>query len=255
MPLKDVLKRRWKWLLLIVPLSLFLLVQVATYVYIHFISPDPAPKLAFSSLSTAPAPGPAASDAGDPAQTAAGAIDGTWAVADGSKVQYRVQETLNGQDNEATGATTAVTGELTIASTTVSSASFTVDMTQVTSDEGRRDNQFRNRIMETSRFPTATFALTEPIELTSIPDNGVEVTVKATGELTLHGTTNTVTFDLLARRNSAQIEVNGTIPITFSDYEIDNPSGGPASVGDNGDLEFLLVLTKSESRLTTSLAT
>lgn len=33
-----------------------------------------------------------------------------------------------------------------------------------------------------------------------------------------------------------------TIPITFADYGIDNPSAGPAQVGDEGELEFLLVL-------------
>ena len=248
MAVKELLKRRWKWLLLIVPVAIFVLIEAGTYVYIHFISPDPDPVLTFSSLSTDSAPaagsGSASTGSGDPAQTAAGAIDGTWTIDAGSEVQYRVQEKLNGQDNEATGDTTAVTGELIIAGTTVSSANFSVDMTQVSSDDSRRDGQFRNRIMETGRFPTATFELTEPIELDGIPENGVEITVQATGELTLHGTTKTVTFDLLARRNGAHIEVNGTIPITFSDYEIDNPSGGPASVGDNGDLEFLLVFTK-----------
>jgi hypothetical protein len=56
--------------------------------------------------------------------------------------------------------------------------------------------------------------------------------------------TNAVTVDLLARRNGATIEVNGTIPITFADYDIANPSGGPAQVGDDGEIEFLLVLTR-----------
>jgi polyisoprenoid-binding protein YceI len=159
-------------------------------------------------------------------------------------VQYRIQEKLDGQANEATGGTSAVTGQLAIAGTTVSTASFTVDMTQISSDESQRDGQFQNRIMNTSKFPTATFELTAPLELTTIPDNLVQITVKVTGKLTLHGTTNTVTFDLLAQRNGAHIEVNGTIPVTFSDYGINNPSGGPASVGNSGDLEFLLVLTK-----------
>ena len=36
--------------------------------------------------------------------------------------------------------------------------------------------------------------------------------------------------------------MEGQEPITFSDYNIDNPSGGPASVGDSGTLEFLLEL-------------
>jgi polyisoprenoid-binding protein YceI len=241
MALRELVKRRWTWLLLIVPVALIVVVEGATFVYIHFISPDPDPKLAFSDV---PAASAASSDPGDPALTAAGAIDGTWRVGSGSKVQYRVQETLNGQHDEATGGTTSVAGQLAIAGTTVSSASFTVQMKDVSSDEGQRDGQFQNRIMNTGKFPTATFELTTPIELTAIPDNLVQVTVKTTGKLTLHGTTNTVTFDLLARRNGAHVEVNGTIPITFSDYGINNPSGGPASVGNSGDLEFLLIFTK-----------
>jgi polyisoprenoid-binding protein YceI len=248
MAFKELLRRRWKWLLVIVPVSLVVVVSGATFVYIHFIAPDPAPKPTFANVpvasGSAGTSGSSTAGAGDPAQTAAGAIDGTWKIASGSLVQYRVQEVLNGQDNEATGSTTAVTGQLTIAGTTVSSASFSADMTKVTSSEDRRDDQFQNRIMETDEFPAATFELTTPIELSSIPDNLVQVTVPATGKLTLHGTTNTVTFDLQARRNGAQIEVIGTIPITFSDYKIDNPSGGPASVGDDGNLEVQLVLTK-----------
>jgi polyisoprenoid-binding protein YceI len=240
MPFAQLIKRRWKWLLLIVPVALVVLVEAGIFIYIHFISPDPAPKLTFANTPTATQ----SSDAGDPALTAAGAIDGTWKVAEGSQVQYRVQEKLSGQSNEATGQDTAVTGQFVIGGTTVSTASFTVDMKKFETNEDQRNAQFQNRIMNTGKFSTSTFELTAPIDLAAIPDNLVEITVKATGNLTLHGATNTVTFDLKARRNGAHIEVNGTIPITFSDYAISNPSGGPASVGDNGDLEFLLILTK-----------
>jgi len=223
-----------------VPVVLVVAVLGGTYVYIHFIAPDPAPKLTFSSDAAAIS----SEAAGDPSLTAAGAIDGTWSVTSGSTVQYRIQEVLNGQDDEATGGTTAVTGTLTVAGTRVSTASFSVDMTKVTSGESQRDGQFRGRIMQTSRFPTATFELTSPLELTAIPDNLVTINVPATGKLTLHGTTQTVSFTVEARRNGAHVEVRGTIPITFSDYGISNPSGGPASVGNSGDLEFLLVFTR-----------
>lgn len=235
-----MVRRHWKWFVAI-PVVLVVLVFGGTFVYIHFIAPDPAPKLSLSSVDPE---GATASAAGDPSATAAGNINGTWAVTDGSKVQYRVHEKLNGLDNEATGATTAVTGQLTVDGTTVNTASFTVDMTKVTSDESQRDGQFRGRIMNTSQFPTATFELTQPIQLGSIPDNGVQISVNASGKLTLHGTTKDVTFSIKAQRNGAHLEANGTIPITFSDYDIDNPSGGPASVGNSGDLEFLLVFAK-----------
>jgi polyisoprenoid-binding protein YceI len=98
--------------------------------------------------------------------------------------------------------------------------------------------------MDTATHPTATFTLTEPIELGSVPADGEEVTHTVTGDLTLRGVTNSVTFELTARRNAATIEANGSIFIDFDDYEIPDASGGPASVGRDGELELLLVFTR-----------
>jgi polyisoprenoid-binding protein YceI len=239
MSLTDVAKRRWLWLVIGVPIALVVLVVGGTFVYIHFIEGDPPPRLAFSSD-----PPSASSDSSSSAAPLVGAVDGAWNATNASVVGYRVKEVLFGQDNEAAGRTNAVTGALTIAGTTVDTAKFTVDMTKVTSDSGQRDGQFRGRIMETSQFPTSTFELTQPIQLPSIPANLQEISATATGKLSLHGVTKDVTVDLKARLNGSNLEVNGTIPITFADYNISNPSGGPAQVGNNGEIEFLLVFQK-----------
>ena len=78
----------------------------------------------------------------------------------------------------------------------------------------------------------------------SVPADGEDVTAKATGDLTLHGVTQEVTIDLVARLDGSTFAVDGSLPVTFSDYEIDDPSGGPASVGDDGVLEVLLVFAR-----------
>ncbi len=77
--------------------------------------------------------------------------------------------------------------------------------------------------------------------LSSVPTDDRVVDAQATGDLTLHGVTKRVTFSLKAQRDGANIKVNGTIPIVFADYQIDNPSGGPATTEDHGVLEFLVV--------------
>jgi polyisoprenoid-binding protein YceI len=238
MAIKDVLRRQWKWLLVIVPVAIVAVVLGGTFIYIHFIAPDPAPRLTFSS--------PASSSSGSSSSSSAGpfALEGTWKAAEGSEAGYRVQEVLSGQDNEATGRTKSVTGEVTISGTTVNTASLSVDMKSVASGEGLRDSQFKSRIMETSQFPTATFELKTPIKLDRVPADLEQITVKATGTLTLHGTAKEVTIDLSARRNGANLEVNGTVPIHFSDYDISNPSGGPARVGEDGEMEFLIIFSK-----------
>jgi polyisoprenoid-binding protein YceI len=131
-----------------------------------------------------------------------------------------------------------------VAGTTVSAASFTAQMATVTSDEGRRDSQFRNRIMDVQEFPTATFVMSKPLSLDPVPAATVVETYRVSGKLTMHGVTKDITIDLSAKRVGGTISVNGEIPITLADYSISNPSAGPARVGDDGTLEVLLVFTK-----------
>ena len=223
----------WKRWLAIGLGVVLVLVVVGPWVYIHLIEgPAPAP-LGLGSPSAAATGAPASSI--DPANAG-----GEWAIADGSVVGYRVAEVLFGQDNEAVGRTDAITGSMTIDGTTVTAASFTVDMTTVTSDQARRDEQFDGRIMETSIYPTATFTLTEPIELGDLPAEGQNQTYSATGDLELHGVTRSVTFDVDGRYSGSLVQIAGSIPIAFADWNIGNPSFGPVTTEDHGTLEFAL---------------
>ena len=53
---------------------------------------------------------------------------------------------------------------------------------------------------------------------------------------------------ITARRNGANIEVTGTIPVVFADYQIDNPSTAGITTQDNGVVEFLLVFAQGPRR-------
>jgi polyisoprenoid-binding protein YceI len=196
------------------------------FVYINFIKDDPPEEAALDSLGT---PG-----TGEPV-----GVDGRWTVEPSeSFVGYRVVEVLFGQDTEGVGRTSEVSGELTIAGTEVTAATFEADMASLESDDERRDRQFRGRIMDTENFPTATFTLTEPIELGEVPADGVRVTATASGELTLRDTTNPVTFDIEAQKNGSTIQVVGSTDIVFADYGIPDPSTTGISTQDHGLLEF-----------------
>lgn len=225
---------RLKWII-VGALALLGAVVVGAFIY---AAVDEAPaELRLSDTATTTA------DAVDPGAES-GDISGTWRATPKSVVGYRVQETLFGAQNEAYGRTSEVEGSMTIAGTTVNAVDLTVDMASISSDRTQRDGQFRGRIMETSTFPTATFKLTAPIELNEIPATGTPLTRKATGQLTLHGVTKTVTFDAKAQRTASGIQVNGQIPIVFADYDINDPSGGPARTEDHGILEFLVVFAR-----------
>lgn len=187
--------------------------------------------------TTPPAETAAPAESGDPS--------GAWNISDASTLGYRVQEVLGGLETEGAGRTNQVTGSLTIAGTQATAAEFTVDVASITSDSSRRDGQFRDSIMNTSEFPTAVFTLTQPIDFGAVPEEGVNITATATGDLTLRGVTNSVTFEVEAKLEGGRIGVLGNIPITFSDYGIANPSNGFAEVGDDGLLEFVLVFDRA----------
>jgi polyisoprenoid-binding protein YceI len=232
--------RRWRWLAIGAVVVVVLAVG-GPFLYIHVVEGDaPKPLEVTSSPPGAQASGsPGAQASGSPGSAAG--IDGTWKAASGSQAGYRVNEVLFGQSSVAVGRTSQVSGQLTIRGTTVSAADLTVDLSSVQSDRAQRDNQFRGRIMDTASFPTASFKLASPIQLGSVPAQGATVSGKATGQLSLRGTTRTVTADLTARRSGGSIQVSGQIPITFSDWGIPNPSFGPVTTEDHGTIEYLVV--------------
>jgi len=210
------------------------------FIYIHLIEGKaPAPlSLKGSSSPTASAQGTSPAPAGP--------VAGTWTIASGSEVGYRVKEVLAGQDNIAVGRTKSVTGHLTIKGTSVTAGTFTVQMSTVKSDQSQRDAQFDGRIMAVATYPTSTFTLVSPISLAPVPAAGTVQKYPAAGKLTLHGQTRPVTFTLSAERTSTAIKVSGSIPVTFAKWGISNPSFGSFVTTENhGELEFLLTFARS----------
>ena len=172
--------------------------------------------------------------------------DGTqfWITTEGSEVGYRVSEVLFGIDTEGVGRTEDVTGSVTLIDTTMTEAEFTVDVASMKSDDGRRDGQFRGRIMETQTFPTASFTLTSPIDLGVTATEGATLDTTISGELTMHGVTNPVSFEIAAKIEGNRLGVIGTIPITFVDYDIVDPSITGITVKPEGVIEFVLVFSR-----------
>lgn len=202
-------------------------------------APTAAPSTTDASPGTTTAP-----DTTTASSTPATAADtGTWAVADGSVVGYRVAEVLFGIDTEGVGRTEEVDGSLVLDGTTLTAVEFSVDVASITSDDSRRDNQFRGRIMSADEFPTAMFALTEPVDLGVEATEGATVSTDIVGELTLRGATRPVTATVEARVSDGRIGIVGSIPVVFTDFDIVDPSLPGIVVEPDGLVEFVLVLT------------
>jgi polyisoprenoid-binding protein YceI len=104
--------------------------------------------------------------------------------------------------------------------TVVKTATFTVEMATVKSDQGERNAQFDGRIMDVARYPTATFVLTSPISFGSVPAVGKIVTVAAIGDLTMHGVTRKLTLAISTERTTTTIDVLADATIVFADWDI-----------------------------------
>ena len=217
-----------KWLLIAL-IAAVVLVVGGPWFYNNVISREPDPL----ALSTA-----------TPGEELEG-TDGEWKIASDSLVGYRVKEILFGQNNTAVGRTKDITGSMLVEGTTVKSGNFSVDMTTIRSDETRRDNQFHGRIMNTATYPTATFKFSDPVNVGSVPQEGENRSATVRGELTLHGVMQKVSVEVTGQITGNRIEVNGSVPIVFADYNIADPSGGPARTEDHGLLEFNLFLERA----------
>ena len=126
--------------------------------------------------------------------------------------------------------------------TGITELSVEVDMTTLRSDDDRRDGQLDERGLETSAFPTATFVLSEPIELDQEPAEGEVIEIDAIGDLTLHGVTRSVTVPIQAKRTGDVIEAVATVDVALADYDIDPPTGFLVlSIAETGTVELHLL--------------
>jgi polyisoprenoid-binding protein YceI len=183
---------------------------------------------------------------------AGGTLDGAWEIRRtdqfGSFVQYRVKEQYAAAivESDATGRTSRIRATMTIKGTTVTEANVEVDMRTLQSDRQRRDEKMRTDGLQTNQFPTATFALTEPVDLGPAPAKGTAIQLDATGDLTLHGVTRRVTVPLDGRWDGETVEAVGDLPIQFADYDITPPNiGGFVTVADKGRMELKLIFLKA----------
>jgi len=208
----------------------------------------PATAAPGSSPTTAPGSSAAVSSPGSGSGVAWKVDSSIGKISDfsGSFVGYRVQEQLvNIGGNIAVGRTPDVTGSLTLDGAVVTSATFSAQLAGLQSDDSRRDGQVDGSL-NVRQFPTATFVLSSPIQLGSVPADGQEIKATASGKLTIRGVTRDVQFPLSATLNGNVLTVKGALEIRFADFNIPKPTGfSVLSIADTGTIEVQLQMTRS----------
>jgi polyisoprenoid-binding protein YceI len=129
---------------------------------------------------------------------------------------------------------------------TVTAATFTVDVSTLTSDRAMRDQRIHSIGLQSNQYPKATFTLTSPVSVPAAASNGQVVKVSAVGDLSIHGTTRSLTIPMTAKLNGSQIEVAGSITFPFSQFNMTPPNiGGFVSVQNNATMEFDLLFARA----------
>ena len=191
------------------------------------VAPSATPAPTAVATTTAPAPTATAATSATSVTTV---TTGTWTISDTSKATVRVREQLVGVNlpSDALLVATGATGTFVLRDdgTFSPDSKITFDLTTLASDQRDRDNFVKMDTLQTRQFPKADFVPTKTSGLTlPMPASG-EFTFKLTGQITIHGKTKEVTFDVVARRNGNDLTATATATPTwkFGDFGMTAPS-------------------------------
>jgi polyisoprenoid-binding protein YceI len=139
--------------------------------------------------------------------------------------------------NDVVGTTPEVSGQLQLnlddLSAVLGENEFAVDLSQLTSDQDRRDNWIRENGPTFDRFPMATFTATAVSGLPDNYDEGQEIQFQVSGDLTVHEVTLPVTFDVTATLQDDTLTGVLETRRLMSDFGIDPPAfAGTLTVAD-----------------------
>lgn len=207
-----------------------------------------------TALVTLALPAAAAAQAAAPAAPAASTRLQFVVAPSGNEARYRVRERLVGRDldNDVVGVTKNVTGRLVVESNgrvVGDSSKIVVDAATLVSDQTRRDNWLRRRLLEVEKFPTvelvpATFAgITAPIPA------GASRNFALTGNLTIHGVTRPTNWQVVARGEGRDVVGTAKTTFTFKDFNLEQPRVPIVlSVADTVRLEYDFRFTPAPAR-------
>ena len=175
------------------------------------------------------APAAAPEQPGEAARTRATAYERFVIEPSQSRALYRVGEVFLrfNRPNVAVGVTQAIRGEIFIDRNRLANSRLgviQVDISQLTSDEPRRDQAIRERWLESARFPIAQF---RPSEVEGLPETyreGLQVPVRLHGNLKIRDAERPVTFEGAFVLEGDVLRGTARTTIRMTDFGFDPPS-------------------------------
>lgn len=165
---------------------------------------------------------------------------------DDSQASFMIYEDLRGQPKDVIGTTDQVAGEIALDKSDLSATQvgvIQVNARTLVTDDDRRNQAIRNRILNTDNYEFITFTPTGISGLEGTAAVGQEFTFQITGDLTIRDVTKPVVFDVTAQLVSEdQLTAHAETKIQRGDFNLVIPSvPSVANVGEEIALEINLV--------------
>lgn len=245
--------RRWY---LSIPVAVVVLVLAAGLSWWFFIRADAdlatdAPEIPGDLLSPTPTPSPG-SDGNAASATPAPTVilpAGTTRfriLPERSEAAYFAEETLAsiGLPSRAKGATQDIHGEFYLRDDGIDpsfESRFTVDLRTLKSDESRRDARVQ-LTLDTANYPEAVFVVRRVEDFPRRWSGEEDATFRMTGDLTIHGVTREVTWEVKAKREGPVMTALATVELRYADFNIDPPNiAGFVSLTDDFTVQVQVV--------------
>jgi polyisoprenoid-binding protein YceI len=162
-----------------------------------------------------------------------------------AKARYKVREQLAGINfpSDAVGTTESVTGTIVLnpdGSVDAARSKLTVDLRMLKSDQQMRDGYIQGRTLETEKYPTLVFVPRRVVGLPNpLPSGmGAQAGFQLVGDMTLHGVTKEVSWNVVATFGNDQVAGRATTTLQFETFNMTKPSlARLMSVDDKIELE------------------
>lgn len=166
---------------------------------------------------------------------------------DGSEARFIIYELLRGEPKDVIGITSQVAGQVALNITDLSSArvgEILINTRTLATDDERRNQAIRNRILFTDQYEYIRFLPTRVIGLQGTGEISKTYTFQVEGELSIRDITKPVTFDISITSNSLdQLTGFATAIIRRTDFDLNIPDVPfVANVGEEITLEIDLEL-------------
>ncbi|MQG20590.1 MAG: YceI family protein [SAR202 cluster bacterium] len=149
-------------------------------------------------------------------------------VGPNSHIKYLVREQLANRDlpNDAIGVSKELFGFLSLNKdgSIKDESVISVDLSTFKSDSARRDRYLQRQTFEIDKYPTVRYEILDVKGLQWPLPNTENLSFQITGDMTLHGETRTLNWEVLASHSEGKLAGTAKTKFAFDDFNLDIPN-------------------------------